>query len=61
MATPMSVSLFHMHALVQSDYAILKYILHFFALCRGPKGSGAWPKAPLNTPLDVHALMVTAY
>ena len=35
---PGSASLFHMHALLESDYAILTYILHFFALCRGPKG-----------------------
>ena len=26
-----------MHALLESDHAILTYILHFFALCRGPK------------------------
>ena len=26
-----------MYALLQSDYAILEYILHFFALYRGPK------------------------
>ena len=49
-----------MHALLESDYAILTYILHFFALRRGPKG--AWRNTPtLNTPLDVHVLMVTAY
>ena len=35
---PDSASLFHMHALLESDYAILTYILHFFALSRGPKG-----------------------
>ena len=35
-----SASLFHMHALLDSDYAILTYILHFFALCRGPKSGG---------------------
>ena len=37
---PGSASLFlvfHMHALLESDYAILTYILHFFALCRGLK------------------------
>ena len=27
-----SGSFFHMHALLESDYAILTYILHFFAL-----------------------------
>ena len=32
--------LLHMHALLESDYAILTYILHFFALCRGPKWGG---------------------
>ena len=58
---PGSASLFHMHALVKSDYAILTYILHFFALCRGPKW-GAWLNSPiLNTSLDVHVLMVTTY
>ena len=56
-----SESLFHMHALLESDYAILTYILQFFALCRGPKW-GAWHNtAILNTSLDVHVLMVTAY
>ena len=34
---PGSESLFHMHALLESDYAILTHILHFFALCRGQK------------------------
>ena len=29
-----------MHTLLESDYAILTYILHFFALCRGPKSGG---------------------
>ena len=60
-----SASLFHMHALLESDYAILTYILHFFALFRGPKwggGGGAWHNTPtLNTFLNVHVLMVTAY
>ena len=59
---PGSVSLFHMHALLESDYAILTYNLHFFALCRGPKGQGmAQWSTPLNTSPDVHVLMVTAY
>ena len=55
--------LFHMQALLESDYAILTYILHFFALFRGPKGRGGMAQCllPLNTPLDVHVLMVTAY
>ena len=49
-----------MHALLESNYAILTYILHLFTLCRGPKG--AWHNTPtLNTPLDVHVLIVTAY
>ena len=57
-----SESLFHMHALLESDYAILMYILHFFALRRGPKWGGAWHNTPtLNTSLEVHVLMVTAY
>ena len=56
-----SASLFHMHALLQSDYAILRYILHFFALRRGPKW-GAWYNTPtFISSLDVHVLMVTAY
>ena len=62
---PGSVSFFHMHALLKSDYAILTYILHSFALCRGPKGRGMAqcpaPPPHQNTPLDVHVLMVTAY
>ena len=37
---PGSVSLFHMHASLESDYATLRYILHFFALNRGTKGAG---------------------
>ena len=60
---PGSASLFHMHALLESDYAILTYILHFFALCPGPKWGGgmAYNTPTLNTSLDVHVLMVTAY
>ena len=30
-----------MHALLESDYAILTYILHFFALRHCPKGGMA--------------------
>ena len=57
---PGSESLLHMHALLESDYAILTYILHFFTLRRGPRG--AWHNtSTLNTSLDVHVLMVTAY
>ena len=57
---PGSVSLFHVHAVLEFDYAILTYTLHIFALCRGPKG-GMTQSSPLNTPLDVHVLMITAY
>ena len=58
---PGSKSLFHMHALLESDYAILTYILHFL-LCAVAKSGGAWHKTfTLNTFLDVHVLMVTAY
>ena len=37
---PSSESLIHMHALLESDYAISMYILHFFALCQrwSPRG-----------------------
>ena len=50
-----------MHALLESDHAILTYILHFFALCRGPSRE-AWHNTPtINTSLDVHVSMVTAY
>ena len=58
---PGSASLLHIHALLESDYAILTYILHFFALCRGPKSGGMAQYSYLNTSLDVHVLMVTAY
>ena len=37
---PGNVSLFHKHALLLSDYAILRYILHSFALCRCRKDVG---------------------
>ena len=37
---PGSESLFHMHTLLESDYAILTRILLFFALCRGLKWGG---------------------
>ena len=60
---PGSESLFTMYALLESGFAILTYNLHFFALCHCPKwGGGAWHNTPfLNTSLDVHILMVTAY
>ena len=58
---PGGAILFHMHALLELDYAILTDILQFFALCRSPKW-GAWHNIPtLHTSLDVHVLMVTAY
>ena len=53
-----------MHALLESDYAILRYILHFFALCRGPMWGGmAQYSHPKYVPecAIVHVLMVTAY
>ena len=59
---PGSESLFHMHALLESDYAILMYILHFFCSVPWPKVGGVWHYTPtLNTSLDVHVLMVTAF
>ena len=61
---PGSASLFCMHALLESDYAILTYIVHFFALCRGPKSEGmAQYSHPKYVPgcAIVHVLMVTAY
>ena len=59
---PGSASLFHEHALLEFDYAILRYIFHFFALCRDPKRGMTQSPLPLNTSLDVvHVLMVSAY
>ena len=50
-----------MHALLESDYAILTYVLHFL-LCAVVQSGGTWHNTPnLNTSLDVHVLMVTAY
>ena len=62
---PGSLSLFLMHALLESDYAILRYLLHFFALCRGPKWGGmaqySHPKyAPGCACLNGHSILVTA-
>ena len=58
---PGSKYLFHLHALVESDYAILTYILHFLLQAVAQSG-GAWHNTfTLNTSLDVHVLMVTAY
>ena len=62
---PGSASLFHMHALLKSEYAILMYILHFFALCRGPMSEGmaqySHPKyVPGCACLNGHSILVTA-
>ena len=62
---PGSASLFHRHALLESDYAILMYILHFFALCRGPNSGGmAKYYHPKHVPgcacLNGHSILVTA-
>ena len=62
---PGSASLLHMHALLESDYAILMYILHFFALCRGLKWGGmaqySHPKHVLGCAcLYGHSILVTA-
>ena len=59
---PGNASLFHMYALLESDHAILTYILHFFALCRGPKlGGMAKYYHPTKYVLDVHVLIVIVY
>ena len=61
-----SESLFHMHALLESDYAILVYILHFFALYRGQSGGEgmAHYSHPKHVPgcacLNGHSILVTA-
>ena len=62
---PGNASLFQLHALLESDYAILTYILHFFALCRGPKSGGmaqyTHPKyVPGCACLNGHYILVTA-
>ena len=54
-----------MHALLESDYVILTYILHFFALCRGSKAGGmaqySHPKyVPGCACLNGHSILVTA-
>ena len=50
-----------MHAILESDYVILTYILHFL-FCAVAQSREAWHNTPtLNTSLDVHVLMVTAY
>ena len=56
-----NASLYIMHASLESDYAILTFILHFL-LCAVAQSGGPWHKIPtLNTSLDVPVLMVTAY
>ena len=62
---PGNASLFQMHALLESDHAILTYILRFFALCRGPKSGGmAQYSHPNYVPgcacLNGHSILVTA-
>ena len=50
-----------MHALLESDYAILT-IFWSFLFCAVAQNRDAWHNAPiLHTSLDVHVLMVTAY
>ena len=63
---PGSASLFHMHALLESDYAILRYIFQFFALCRGPKwGHDTMPPPSKYPPgcacFNGHSILVTAW
>ena len=60
-----NASLFHMHALLESDNATLTYILHLFALCRGPKSGGmaqySYPKyVPGCACLNDHSILITA-
>ena len=62
---PGSVSLFHMHVLLESDYAIFTYILHFFALSRNPKSENmaqfSHPKyVPGCACFNGHSILVTA-
>ena len=59
-------SLFHMHALLELNCAILTYILHFFALCCRPKSGGmaqySHPKyVPGCACLNGHSILVTAW
>ena len=63
---PGSADLFHMHALLESDYVILTYILHFLALCHGPKsGDMEQYSHPKHVPgcacLNGHSILVTAW
>ena len=55
----------NMHALLESDYAILMYILHFFALCRGLMSESmarySHPKyIPGCACFNGHSMLVTA-
>ena len=53
-----------MHALLESDYGILTYVLQFFALRRGPKGGMAQYSDPKYAPgcacLNGHSILVIA-
>ena len=54
-----------MHVLLQSDHAILIYVFHLFALCRGPKGGGHNTMPPINMPSECachngHSILLTA-
>ena len=62
---PGNASLFQMHALLDSDYEILTYIFHFFALCRDSKSGGmAQYSHSKHVPgcacLNGHSILVTA-
>ena len=58
---PGSESLFHIHALLEHEYAILTDILLFFAMCRGPKWGGmAQYSRPKCACLNGHSILVTA-
>ena len=64
---PGSVNLFHMHALLESDDAILTYILHFFASAVAEWGGGdiaqySHPKySPGCACLNDHSILITAW
>ena len=62
---PGSASLFHIHASLESDYAILTYILHFLLCAVAQRGGGHGtmppPKyAPKCACLNGHSILVTA-
>ena len=61
-----SANLFHMHALLESDYVILMYILHCFCFVLWPKVGGmaqySHPKhVPGRACLNGHSILVTAW